>query len=116
MGSAITEVVPIAVGMVLANPFPVLAVILLLFSPRGTTTAAAFLIGWVAGLVIALSPCPWSRRAYSGTADPSICFHLRLRLDVLLLGPARSKGQRRRRETDAPPWFTRSRERRPLPP
>lgn len=52
MGSAIAEVAPIAVGLVLVNPMPVMAVILLLFSPRARATAPAFVLGWAGGMIV----------------------------------------------------------------
>ena len=52
MGSAIAEVAPTAIGMALINPLPIMAVILLLLSPQGTSTAPAFLAGWVLGMLI----------------------------------------------------------------
>ncbi|MGH2614549.1 MAG: GAP family protein, partial [Thermomicrobiales bacterium] len=52
MGPAIAEIVPAALGLVLVNPLPILAVILLLFSPRATSTASAFVAGWVIGMLV----------------------------------------------------------------
>ena len=52
MGSAIAEVAPTAIGMALISPLPVMAVILMLLSPRGKSTAPAFLAGWVLGMLV----------------------------------------------------------------
>lgn len=52
MGTAISEVVPGAIGLVLVNPLPVMAVILLLFSPKARITAPAFVLGWLLGLIV----------------------------------------------------------------
>jgi hypothetical protein len=52
MGSAIAEVAPAAIGMALINPLPIMMVILMLLSPRATSTAPAFLVGWVLGLIV----------------------------------------------------------------
>lgn len=52
MGSAIAEVVPIAIGMALINPIPITVVILMLVSPRAKATAPAFLAGWVLGIIV----------------------------------------------------------------
>jgi threonine/homoserine/homoserine lactone efflux protein len=113
VGSAITEVVPIAVGMVLANPFPVLAVILLLFSPRGRTTAPAFLIGWVAGLVVALILLLYvvpTERFVGDSEDPStLASVIRFSLGLLLLGLAvKQWGSRPKTGESAtlPGWIT----------
>ena len=51
MGEAIGEVLPAAIGVAL-SPFPIIAVILMLFSPKAKTNGPAFLIGWVLGLVV----------------------------------------------------------------
>lgn len=51
MGSAIAEAAPAAIGMALVNPLPIMVVILMLFSPRATATAPAFVGGWVLGLL-----------------------------------------------------------------
>jgi len=52
MGSAIAEVAPTAIGMALISPLPVMAVILMHLSPRGKSTAPAFLAGWVLGMLV----------------------------------------------------------------
>jgi threonine/homoserine/homoserine lactone efflux protein len=44
------DLVPLAVG-ILASPFPVIPVILLLLTPRATVNAGAFLGGWAAGVL-----------------------------------------------------------------
>jgi len=54
MGAAIAEIVPAAIGLVLVNPLPILAVILLLFSPKATSTAPAFVAGWIIGMAVVL--------------------------------------------------------------
>jgi hypothetical protein len=52
VGLAIVEVVPAAIGLLLVNPVPVVAVILLLFSPRARATAPAFVAGWILGMLV----------------------------------------------------------------
>ncbi len=49
---AITNVLPSAVGVAL-SPVPIIAVIVMLGTPRARTNGPALAIGWVAGLVIA---------------------------------------------------------------
>jgi hypothetical protein len=49
MGQAIGQVVPYAVGVGL-SPIPIIAVLLMLDTPRGRSNGPAFLLGWVAGL------------------------------------------------------------------
>ena len=53
MGAAIGEILPLALGIAI-SPIPVIAAILMLLSPKARTTGIAFLIGWVAGIVIAV--------------------------------------------------------------
>ncbi|MEU8799373.1 GAP family protein [Spirillospora sp. NPDC048819] len=52
MGEAIGELLPLAVGVAI-SPIPVIAVILMLLAPRARASGLGFLIGWVAGIVIA---------------------------------------------------------------
>ena len=49
MGTAIGDVLPLALGVAI-SPIPIIAVILMLLSPKAHTNGPAFLIGWVAGL------------------------------------------------------------------
>jgi threonine/homoserine/homoserine lactone efflux protein len=51
MGQAIGEVLPPAIGVAL-SPFPIIAVILMLFSPKAKTNGPAFLVGWAGGIVV----------------------------------------------------------------
>lgn len=50
MGSAIGEVLPLAIGVAI-SPVPIIATILMLLTPRAGSTATAFLTGWVLGIV-----------------------------------------------------------------
>lgn len=52
MGPVIGEILPLAVG-VAVSPIPIIAAILMLFSPRATSTSTGFLLGWVVGIVAA---------------------------------------------------------------
>jgi hypothetical protein len=113
VGAAIADVVPIAFGMLLANPFPVLAVILLLFSPRGATTAIVFLSGWVVGLVVVLVLLLYvipTERFIGDSEDPStLASILRFGLGLLLLVLAvKQWGSRPRAGQTAtlPGWIT----------
>ena len=51
MGEAIGEIFAPAIGVAL-SPFPIIAVILILFTPKARTNGPAFLLGWVGGIVI----------------------------------------------------------------
>jgi hypothetical protein len=53
VGTVIGDVLPLAVG-VAVSPVPVIAVVLMLFAPRAGSTSTGFLLGWVAGIIIAV--------------------------------------------------------------
>ena len=50
MGQAIGQLLPSAIGVAL-SPIPIIAVILMLSTPRARVTGPAFAVGWVLGLV-----------------------------------------------------------------
>ena len=59
LGDAIGDLLPSAVGVAL-SPIPIVAVILMLGTPRAWTTGPAFATGWVLGLVtVAVIVCWW---------------------------------------------------------
>jgi len=49
IGPSIADVLPLAVG-VAVSPLPIIAVILMLISPRARTNGPAFLLGWIVSL------------------------------------------------------------------
>jgi threonine/homoserine/homoserine lactone efflux protein len=51
MGEAIGNMLPSAIGVAL-SPVPIIAVILMLGTPRARTNGPAFAVGWVLGLVV----------------------------------------------------------------
>jgi Na+/melibiose symporter-like transporter len=51
VGQAIGQVLPLAVGVAL-SPIPIIAVILMLVTPRARANGPAFLVGWLAGLAV----------------------------------------------------------------
>lgn len=51
MGSAIGAVLPLALGVAL-SPIPIIAVVLMLATPRGGVNGTAFLLGWLVGLSV----------------------------------------------------------------
>jgi Na+/melibiose symporter-like transporter len=53
MGSVIGEILPLALGIAI-SPIPIIAVILMLLSPRAKGASVGFMIGWVAGIVVAV--------------------------------------------------------------
>jgi cytochrome c biogenesis protein CcdA len=53
MNGAIGETLPLALGIAV-SPIPIIAVILMLLSPKAKGTSIGFLLGWVLGIVVAL--------------------------------------------------------------
>jgi hypothetical protein len=51
IGPAISDILPLALG-VMISPVPIIAVIVMLFTPRATANGLSFLAGWVIGLAI----------------------------------------------------------------
>jgi threonine/homoserine/homoserine lactone efflux protein len=51
VAEAIGQVLPLAVGVAL-SPVPIIAVVLMLTTPRGRVNGPAFLLGWVIGLTV----------------------------------------------------------------
>jgi threonine/homoserine/homoserine lactone efflux protein len=49
MGATIGEILPIAIGVAI-SPIPIIAVVLLLSTPKGRGNALSFLLGWLVGL------------------------------------------------------------------
>ena len=52
MGAAIGEILPLAVGVAI-SPVPIIAIVLVLGTPRARSNGPAFALGWIAGLTIA---------------------------------------------------------------
>ncbi|MGH3339012.1 MAG: GAP family protein, partial [Propionibacteriaceae bacterium] len=53
MGSVIGEILPLAVGIAI-SPMPIIAAILMLLSPKAKATSVGFLLGWLAGILVAV--------------------------------------------------------------
>lgn len=51
MGDAIGQMLPTAVGVAI-SPLPIVAVVLMLVTPRGRVNGAAFVLGWILGLTV----------------------------------------------------------------
>jgi threonine/homoserine/homoserine lactone efflux protein len=52
MGGVIGEILPLALGVAI-SPIPIIAAILMLLSPKAKGTSVGFLVGWIAGIVVA---------------------------------------------------------------
>jgi hypothetical protein len=53
MGSVIGDILPLAVGIAI-SPIPIITAILMLLSPHAKGTSVGFLIGWTAGIIVAI--------------------------------------------------------------
>lgn len=53
MSQVIGEILPLAVGVAI-SPIPIIAAILMLLSPKARATSVGFMIGWLAGIVVAV--------------------------------------------------------------
>jgi hypothetical protein len=51
MGQTIGQILPFAIGIAI-SPMPIIAIILMLITPKARTNGLAFLVGWVLGLVV----------------------------------------------------------------
>jgi threonine/homoserine/homoserine lactone efflux protein len=54
MGAVIGEVLPLAIG-VAVSPIPIIAAILMLLSPKAKGTSIGFLLGWIVGILVAVT-------------------------------------------------------------
>lgn len=52
MGKAIGDILPLAIGVAI-SPVPIIAIVLMLGTPRARATGPAFALGWIAGLTVA---------------------------------------------------------------
>ena len=113
MGDVIADVAPAALGLLLINPLPILAVILLLFSPRASVAAPSFVLGWVAGLILAMTLLLWAAEAEasigSGRESTLLAAVLKIVLGAVLLLFAFRKWEGRPQAGEAgklPGWVT----------
>src|SRR6478672_11848257 len=51
MGAVIGDILPLALGVAI-SPIPIIAAILMLFSPRAGGTSVGFLVGWTLGIIV----------------------------------------------------------------
>lgn len=54
MGTVIGDMLPLALGVAI-SPIPIIAAILMLLSPKARVTSVGFLLGWVVGIVAAVT-------------------------------------------------------------
>jgi threonine/homoserine/homoserine lactone efflux protein len=110
MGGAIGQSLPMAIGIAL-SPFPIIAVVLILATPKARSNGPAFIIGWLLGLeaigVIMLVFVGPSETGSEGQQAAWVDW-LKLMLGVLLLPVAVQALRRRTRggeEAPMPKWM-----------
>lgn len=109
MGNLIGQILPLAVGVAL-SPVPVIAVILIMFTPKARINSIAFLCGWLLGLGLAGGIAMAVVDVSTGGGDASpVSGVIKLVLGVLLLLLA-AKNWRSRpaegEEAELPGWMS----------
>jgi threonine/homoserine/homoserine lactone efflux protein len=112
MGDAIGQMLPAAVGVAI-SPLPIVAVVLMLVTPRGRANGPAFVLGWIAGLAIvgAIMLGVASGASASDNGDPATwvsVLKLVLGLLALLMGARQFRGRPRGDEAPASPGWMRA--------
>jgi threonine/homoserine/homoserine lactone efflux protein len=110
MGDARRDVIAFAIAASI-SPIPIIAVVLMLATPRGRTNGPAFIAGWVAGLAVAGAAVLFLFGGGSDNADDSgTATTLNIVLGVLLVLIAARTWRKRPRGDDAPEmpeWMSR---------
>jgi threonine/homoserine/homoserine lactone efflux protein len=87
MGRAIGEILPLAIGVAI-SPVPIIAIVLMLGTPRARSNGLAFALGWLAGLTIvgAALLAPASGNSQEDNGGPETWVNIvKLALGVLFL-------------------------------
>lgn len=105
MGNAIGDILPLALGVAI-SPIPIIAVILMLLSPKARTNGPAFLVGWVAGLAvvsIVVTVLSGNAGLGSGGGGSTVGSLIKILLGLLLVGLAIRDFRNRPRPGEQPP-------------
>jgi hypothetical protein len=104
MGQGVSEVLPFAIGIAI-SPVPIIAVILMLFSPRARVNGPMFLLGWVLGLSVVSAVVyvvtDSANAATDSTASDTVSW-VKIGLGVLLLAVARRNWAKRPKAGETP--------------
>lgn len=86
MQQVIGEILPLALGIAV-SPFPVIAIILMLITPKARSNGLAFLVGWMGGLLIvgAIALALASVSGLSSSSDSSTLAQAAIRVVLGLL-------------------------------
>jgi len=110
MGQAIGQSLPVAIGIAL-SPLPIVAVVLMLVTPRGRTNGPAFVLGWWIGLAIvgAIVLSVAGRAGATSHGEPATWVNaVKLALGLLLLLVAAKQWRSRPRDGETlptPKWM-----------
>ena len=105
MGAVIGDVLPLAIGIAI-SPIPIIAAILMLFSPRATSTSTGFLLGSILGIVVATAVFTALAGTLKTGGEPSaVASWIKIGLGVLLLLVGIRQWRGRGGQHDAPKWM-----------
>ena len=111
MSFPIEEVLPAAINVVLVNPLPILAAILMVLSPKGQSAAPAFIVGWGIGMIAVLGLLLFVASPETVVGDQStpstLSSIVELLLGIILMFLAARQWQRRPKSGEksaAPSW------------
>jgi threonine/homoserine/homoserine lactone efflux protein len=105
MGAVIGDVLPLAIGIAI-SPIPIIAAILMLFSPRATSTSTGFLLGWILGIVVATAVFTALAGTLKTGGEPSaVASWIKIGLGVLLVLVGIRQWRGRGGQHDAPKWM-----------
>ena len=105
MGAVIGDVLPLAIGIAI-SPIPIIAAILMLFSPRATSTSTGFLLGWILGIVVATAVFTALAGTLKTGGEPSAAASwIKIGLGVLLVLVGIRQWRGRGGQHDAPKWM-----------
>lgn len=105
MGAVIGDILPLALGIAI-SPIPIIAAILMLFSPRAGGTSVGFLVGWVLGIVIATGIFTALAGSLTGGETSTGTSYTKIGLGVLLLLVGARQWRGRGGEHATPKWMT----------
>jgi threonine/homoserine/homoserine lactone efflux protein len=104
----IGDLLPSAVGVAI-SPIPIIAVVLMLATPRGRSNGLGFSLGWIVGLGVVMAVVLLvAGTADSGTTDTGVDW-VTLSIGVLFLGMARrqwAKRPKKGEEPEMPGWMS----------
>lgn len=106
MNGVIGDLLPLALGVAI-SPIPIIAAILMLFSPRAAGTSSGFLVGWIAGIVVVTAIFTALSGSLESAGEPSAAASwTKIVLGVLLLLVGVRNWRGRGGEHATPKWMT----------